>query len=207
MEKQRVIVYVDGFNFYFGLRNKKWRKYYWLDFVKFFDIQLKPYQELVEVNYFSAIPLNQDKADRQDLLFSANLLNPKFKLHFGKYFKKKIWCPNCNDFIHSFEEKETDVRIATRMIYDVVKNNCDVSILVSADSDLIPPIEFIREFKPIHKIIIYFPPLRSSFSLQNICNSFKKLDGAQKIFDASLLPESVALVSGYEVKCPAKWKS
>ena len=29
----RVILYVDGFNLYFGLRSKGWRKYYWLDLV------------------------------------------------------------------------------------------------------------------------------------------------------------------------------
>ena len=29
-QKQRVIVYIDGFNFYFGLKsNAKWKKYYW----------------------------------------------------------------------------------------------------------------------------------------------------------------------------------
>ena len=27
MEKQKVIVYVDGFNFYYGLRKNRWRKY------------------------------------------------------------------------------------------------------------------------------------------------------------------------------------
>ena len=30
---ERVIVYVDGFNFYYGLR-KSWKKYYWLDMVR-----------------------------------------------------------------------------------------------------------------------------------------------------------------------------
>ncbi len=39
MEKQRVIAYIDGFNFYFGLRSEpRWKRYYWLDVVKFFDI-------------------------------------------------------------------------------------------------------------------------------------------------------------------------
>lgn len=37
MDKQKVIVYVDGFNFYYGLKSKKWKPYYWLDFVKFFS--------------------------------------------------------------------------------------------------------------------------------------------------------------------------
>ena len=34
MEKQRVIVYVDGFNFYYGLKkDRRWKRYYWLDVV------------------------------------------------------------------------------------------------------------------------------------------------------------------------------
>lgn len=97
--KQRVIVYIDGFNFYFGLRAHKWRKYYWLDFVRFFEGQMKSYQELVEVNYFSAVPLNSEKADRQDLLFTANKLSPKFKLHLGKYLKKDIVSPYCKGLL------------------------------------------------------------------------------------------------------------
>ena len=37
-EKQRVIVYIDGFNFYYGLKSTtRWRKYYWLDIVKLFE--------------------------------------------------------------------------------------------------------------------------------------------------------------------------
>ena len=36
MDKQKVIVYVDGFNFYYGLRKNRWRKYYWIDMVRLF---------------------------------------------------------------------------------------------------------------------------------------------------------------------------
>jgi hypothetical protein len=28
---ERVITYVDGFNLYFGMRSRGWRRYYWLD--------------------------------------------------------------------------------------------------------------------------------------------------------------------------------
>ncbi len=27
----RVIVYIDGFNLYFGLKSKGWRRYFWLN--------------------------------------------------------------------------------------------------------------------------------------------------------------------------------
>lgn len=48
MEKQKVIVYIDGFNFYYGLKkNYKWRRFYWLDVVKFFEMFIKPDQELL----------------------------------------------------------------------------------------------------------------------------------------------------------------
>ncbi len=45
-EKQRVIVYVDGFNFYYGLKSSaRWKKYYWLDIVKLFESFMRPNQE------------------------------------------------------------------------------------------------------------------------------------------------------------------
>ena len=196
---------MDGFNFYFGLRDKKWKKYYWLDFVAFFESLLRPYQTLIEVKYFSAKPTDTVKSERQDLLFSANKLNPKFKLFLGKYLKKNTVCKNCGFVIHSFEEKETDVRIATNIIADAYNGRCDVSILVSADSDLIPPIELLREIKPTQKVIVFFPPQRYSNNLKNMANATKYLGGAKVIFENSMLPEEITLPSGYVIKRPAKW--
>ena len=204
--KQKVIVYVDGFNFYFGLKDKKWKRYYWLDFVAFFEGLLRPHQELVEVKYFSAKSTNTAKSERQDLLFSANRLNKKFKLILGKYIKKDTACKNCGSIIHSFEEKETDVRIATNIIADAYNKMCDVSIIVSADSDLVPPIELLREIKPLQKIIVFFPPKRYSNNLRNIANSIKLLEGARSVFENAILPEEITLPSGYVIKRPDKWK-
>ena len=90
--KQRVSIYVDGFNFYYGLKTKKWKKYYWLDIVPCFESFIRPHQELIEVTYFSATPLDKGKYDRQDLFFSANKLNPKFKLELGRYLPKHKTC-------------------------------------------------------------------------------------------------------------------
>ena len=92
-QKQRVIVYIDGFNFYFGLKsNAKWKKYYWLDIVKLFEMFMRPDQELVAVKYFSAKPDDIDQSLRQNAFFQANRENPKFKLILGKYLKKSRLC-------------------------------------------------------------------------------------------------------------------
>ena len=88
---KKVIAYFDGFNYYEGLRKKQWRKYYWQDIVKFVESFLKPYQELEKVRYFSAIQKNVEKAKRQDLLFQANKLNPKFNLIFGEFRRRMKW--------------------------------------------------------------------------------------------------------------------
>ncbi len=101
MEKKKVIVYVDGFNFYYGLKAKQWKKFYWLDIVKFFESMMSDNQELIEVHYFSARPLLEDKSRKQDAFFSANKLNPKFKLTLGRFLKKDITCRTCGSVIHS----------------------------------------------------------------------------------------------------------
>ena len=91
------------------------------------------------------------------------------------------------------------------MIRDVVLDRCDISILISADSDLIPPIKFIREINPIHKILVYFPPLRWPYDLRDICNKYVKLENHQKIFDKSLLPDKLTLHNGTELQKPSNW--
>jgi uncharacterized LabA/DUF88 family protein len=204
-DKQRVIFYVDGFNFYYGLKSKKWRKFYWLDIVNFFESFLKPHQELVEVKYFSAVQTKTDKADRQDMFFTANKQNDRFKLYLGKYQKKILTCRNCKDRILLYEEKETDVRIATQMISDVTQNKCDITVLVSADSDLIPPIEAIREFDSKHKVWTYFPPHRRSNNLINISNLHVHLERHSDRFNKSILPNEIEINSGYVIKRPEHW--
>lgn len=207
---QRVIVYIDGFNFYYGLKNiskqdNSWKKFYWLDVVSFFQKMLGKNQDLVEVNYFSARPHDIDASKRQDLFFSANKLSPKFRLILGKYLKKNIQCKHCGNTIQSFEEKETDVRIATQIINDVHKDRCDISIIVSADSDIIPAIETLREIKPQHNVFVYFPPLRHSVNLANSCNAHRKLSNYKARFNQSMLPDEVILPDGIKLCRPKNW--
>ena len=163
MDKQRVIVYVDGFNFYYGLKHDShWKRYYWLDMVKFFELGLKENQELLAVKYFSAIPDNELKMKNQDAFFQANKQNPKFQLILGKYLKKEITCRNCGYTIRTYEEKESDVRIATQIVADAFQKVCDISIVVSADSDMVPAIELAMAAGM--QVFVYFPPFHTTLT-------------------------------------------
>lgn len=216
MQKDKVTIYIDGFNFYYGLRrikklNPTWKKYYWIDFVKLFEQFLGIDQELRKVIYFTASPLNPQKSSRQSALLNANKLinGSKFEIVRGKYFSKQILCPHCNGSISKPEEKRTDVNISVRMIGDCALNYTDVLILVSADSDLVPPIEFIqKEFKD-KKIKVYFPPTAFCDDLQqNILIHKGKIIQLEKNaikFENSIMPNEVSDEKS-TYKKPDKWE-
>ena len=206
-QKQRVIVYIDGFNFSFGLKsNTKWKKYYWLDVVKLFEMFMRPNQELVAVKYFSAKPDDIDQSLRQNAFFQANRENPKFKLILGKYLKKSITCFRCGNIIHTHEEKETDVRIATQIVADAYQKNCDISIVVSADSDMIPAIELATEAR--QKVFVYFPPYQYSSNLATMgMGRPLHMKQYESRFKQCMLPDVVHLAQAdFDLRIPEKWK-
>lgn len=206
-DKKRVIVYVDGFNFYYGLKHKGWKKYYWLDLVAYMEKCLKPDQELVAIKYFSATPLdNRGKADRQDAWFSASKENPKFKLMLGKYLRKSITCYNCQNTINTYEEKESDVKLALEIVADAYEDKCDFAIIITADSDIAPAIYRLQERgKPY---TIYFPPGHSSHLLNSLSHNGRaiQMERFESRFKACQLPEAVTLSNGYIVTRPDEWK-
>lgn len=214
MNKNKVIAYFDGFNYYEGLRKKGWKKYYWQDFVKFVELFLKPYQELSDVRYFSAIQKNVDKADRQDKLFQANQLNPKFHLILGEFKQRTKWRNvECNGRkvgreIKFWEEKKSDVALASYIIRDIVLNKCDTIFLFSADSDITPALDVIQELtngiRKI-KIIIFFPPGNFSFDLKKKANKTFILENHEFKIEKSQLPDEVTLKDGFVLKKPDKW--
>ena len=207
MEKKKVIVYVDGFNFYYGLKkSRRWKRYYWLDVVSFFEKFLKPNQELVAVKYFSARPDENEASINQWQFFQANKENPKFQLVLGTYLRKSITCRNCGYVIHTHEEKETDVRIATQIVVDAYEHNFDFAIVVSADSDMVPAIEIAKGIG--RPVFVYFPPNQHSSNLATMgSGSPIYLQRYESRFRQSIFPDIVHLNScGVDISIPEKWK-
>ncbi len=119
----RVIVYIDGFNLYYGLREKNWRCYYWLDVHKLANNLLKPNQRLIAIRYFTArIKAGSEKAQqkkkRQNTYLDALGTLPNTNLHFGNYLKKVQRCNRCDSTWFTYEEKMTDVNIAVKLLID-----------------------------------------------------------------------------------------
>lgn len=212
--KKRVTFYFDGFNFYFGLRSKAksdsdWKKYYWINFHKLCEqfIDTSEY-EIVKIKYFTAPPLNEQKRQRQMTLLSVNkLLNPGiFEVVPGKYYDKYIDCPNCYKSFSKPEEKRTDVNISVHLIGDCALDKTDILNLISADSDLVPPLEFIKENYPYKKVKVYFPPGRNSADIFNLDKrNTKFLENSKTRFENSIM-EKVISIGGKTFFIPAKWE-
>ncbi len=92
------------------------------------------------------------------------------------------------------------------MIRNVVLEKNEISVLISADSDLIPAIDFIREYNPNHKIFVYFPPNRFSFDLKSKANNTMKLENHYQRLKNSILPDEIILSNGYVIRRPQRWK-
>lgn len=213
---ERVTFYIDGFNFYYGLKTQKdilpqWGQSYWIDLVKLCSQFLGPNQTIKKVIYFTASPLSKSASQRQSAFLNANkALNPNtFEVVRGKYLPKVYECPNCHYSIMKPEEKKTDVNISIRMIADCIKNSTDRLVLISGDSDLIPPIEFIAKNYPEKRLRVFFPPSISSREIMDIMRRHK----SKAVFLINNLPKFTTAIMDDEVKVgdkiysiPPKWK-
>ncbi len=205
---ERVIVYIDGFNLYFGMKEKRWRRYYWLNAHLLPENLLKPHQRLVETKYFtsrvSSMPNDPEKAKRQGKYLEALSTIPMCTIFYEHYLGKEIRCNKCGHSWTTHEEKMTDVNISVELITDVYQDKFDTAFLISGDSDLVGPIKAVRRIFPRKRVVIGFPPLRHSLQLEKVANAVFTI-GRKKIAD-SLFPDQIRKADGYILRRPDEWK-
>ncbi|MCL4472193.1 MAG: NYN domain-containing protein [Gammaproteobacteria bacterium] len=204
----RVMVYVDGFNLYFGLRSKGWRKHYWLNLHALATALLKPGQTLQGVHYFTsrirANGRNLPDMQRQTTYLEALGTLPALQTHFGHYLEKPKQCRQCGAQWMDYEEKMTDVNIAVQILSDAFDDRFDTALLISGDSDLTTPVNKLRTQFPAKRLIVAFPPGRQSFELKKAANATFTIGEAN--LRQSQLPAQVQRADGFMLQRPAHWK-
>jgi uncharacterized LabA/DUF88 family protein len=202
-KSKKINVYIDGFNLYFGMRAAGFDHCKWLD-VYALSVMLKnDDHNLNVVKYFTArVSDTTSKGKRQSVYIDALMTTP-VQFVYGQYRPEEIECYECfNTFTHS-KEKMTDVNIATHMIVDAYKDEYDVALLISGDSDLVPPVKAIKELFPNKEILVAFPPLRESNELRKCADSVFVI-GKKKI-EQCLLPNEVENKYAFKIKKPKEW--
>jgi uncharacterized LabA/DUF88 family protein len=214
---QRVITYIDGFNLYYGLKDRGWRKYYWLNLVELARNFLEPNEELIGVKYFTARltagfkgtpdhikKTMEAKRTRQLAFLEALSTLDNLKIYEGHYLGKIIECKKCGFKWSSPEEKMTDVNIATELLTDAFDDRFDIAHLVSGDSDIAPPIRNLLERYPNKKVIVAFPPRRYSERLKNDASNFFYIN--ETALRNSIFSDEVTKPDGFVLKRPKEWK-
>ena len=97
----------------------------------------------------------------------------------------------------------TDVNIAVELLVDAQDDKFDTAIIVSGDSDLTRPIEFVLQRYLNKRVIIAFPPKRHSDRLKNTKARCFTI-GRKKLKD-SQFPDEIETASGFVLKRPQKW--
>jgi uncharacterized LabA/DUF88 family protein len=202
---ERVVAYVDGFNLYFGLRSKGWKRYYWLNIQTLIQNILKPDQRLAYIKYFtSRVKEPLAKVKRQNTFLEALGTLPGLAIFYGKYQLNPRICRQCGfeDLVPN--EKMSDVNIATELLVDAFRDRFDTALLISADGDLKGPVvATLREF-PDKRVVVVFPPARHSVELASVASASFTL-GRAKI-EHSLFPPEIRKPDGFILKCPEEWK-
>ena len=151
----QTIVYVDGFNLYYGaLKNTPYK---WLDPSLLCHFLLpSPKHHLIKIKYYTAKvnarPKDPLQPQRQQTYLRALQTIPHLEIVYGRFLQSIVHMPvvnpptGCPPFakIIKTEEKGSDVNIAAHMIHDAHLGLYEAAVVISNDSDLVEPIRIVR---------------------------------------------------------------
>lgn len=189
-QMKKTIVYIDGFNLYYGLLQGN-PSCKWLDLYKFASALLRPDHEIVAIRYFTArirpYPNDVAAVERQKIYLQALSATGKVQVVEGFYNKSKVWLPAADSAMRSssfaregmvrvvkFEEKRSDVNLAVAMMLDAFRNEADSFVVVTGDSDQVGAIESVRhDFGK--SVLVFNPHVTISNRLKQAASYYKNI--------------------------------
>jgi len=151
----------------------------------------------------SSDPADPDNAKRQAVYLDAVACESETTIIYGHYLAKQRRCFACCATWPSYEEKKTDVNIAMALLNDAADDRYDVALVVSADSDLVPPIASVRTRYPTKRVIVIFPPKRRSAELERVATGSFAV--GRKVLADSQFPDTYATPAGVVLRRPERW--
>jgi len=216
---KRTIVYIDGYNLYYGLI--KGTKDKWLDLLSLSKALLNSEHEIVEVKYFTApiktFPFDAAATVRQNVYLQALSTLPNLKVFLGFYSKNPTLLPAQSERcrvceaskdglvrVYKLEEKRSDVNLAVEALVDAAHDRADSFVLVTGDSDQVGTVEALR--KQFNRQVLVFNPHKAeSRHLKLVANYYRNI---QRDLPAKChLPNFIPIGSkGRFITCPETWR-
>ncbi|MBI3922699.1 MAG: NYN domain-containing protein [Armatimonadetes bacterium] len=199
-------VYVDGFNLYYGaLKNTPYR---WLNLSELCRLLL-PHDQINHIKYYTAkvkpLPKDPDQPLRQQVYLRALTTLPNVEIFHGQFLSHVVRMPlaDLTGFaqVIKAEEKGSDVALAAHLVHDAHKGDYDTAVIISNDSDLVPPIRIVRE-ELGKKVGILCPYKHRSFELLSVVAFMKRI--RPSVLQASQFPDTITDGNGTFHR-PASW--
>lgn len=210
---KRSIVYIDGFNLYYGALKNTQNK--WLNLEYYFK-RLRQDDEIQKIWYFTALIKGSRRVNQDAYLAALSNCCPLVEVKYGLFKEKELFCRvSCSHTYKRYlvyEEKGTDVNIALQMLDDTNQKLCERVVLVSGDSDLVPALQLVKKRSPEIEISVYVPS-RDFKSQRGAAKEIR--DAADKDFtlfssapllSKSQFPDEIDTPKGKIIK-PSDWGS
>ncbi len=218
-------LYVDGFNLYYGAfgRERGWASatYKWLDVVALAAHVWPALAPVAKTRYFTALvkapPNDPQMAVRQQAYLRA-LRSIGVEVHLGTFKLRRrsvklLGLPSqappytasivlsADAEIGKYDEKGSDVNLATYLVRDAAKGECTHAIVISNDSDLVEPLRVVRSDFLVDVYLIN-PQRRAVAELSRAAHGTR--DIALATLGACQLPSQLTDPVGNITK-PARW--
>ena len=150
----RTNVYVDGFNLYYGALRRT--PYKWLDVARLASLLLPARCHVHRIRYYTARvsgrPGNPSAPRRQEIYLRALRTIPDLTIAYGHFLASEVSMPLARPHpggpttvrVIKTEEKGSDVNLASQLLLDAFRGDCEVAFVISNDSDLLEPIRIVR---------------------------------------------------------------
>lgn len=158
MSDERVVIFIDGSNFYFGCKSLLGRAN--VDFYRL-SLLLAGNRKLIRTYYYN-VPLNKEsdetKYKKQQKFFEWLKKTPYLELRLGRLVNRS----------GVFMEKGVDVHIAIDMLTLAWNNVYDTAILITGDGDFVEAVKSVKE-RGKHVENVYFKATQSN-ALRDACD-------------------------------------
>ncbi|MFT5028832.1 MAG: uncharacterized LabA/DUF88 family protein [Candidatus Binatia bacterium] len=211
----RVMCFVDGFNLYHSVKAAEralpGTQLKWLNIPALsssFMHVIGGGAQMTATHYFTAYadhlrPQYPDKIRNHRALVRA-LTATGANAHVSHFQQKQVWSHDANRWVKVYEEKETDVLLACTVLKRAFRDELDVALLMTGDTDFVPLVREFREIFPAKRILFAFPFARSNKQLEQLCPDSFKI--SKESYRRHQYPDAVRLPSGKFVTIPNAWK-
>ncbi|HGD7532470.1 TPA: NYN domain-containing protein [Escherichia coli] len=164
VKTKRVQCFIDGYNLYHAIEETGNKALHWVDLKSLCKRYLPKNASIDNVFWFSAKPSHLSRAINENYQnYASALTECGVDIIGGRFKKKNVTCEadhGCGGVFHKHEEKESDVNLAISLVSGACNDEYDIAIIITADSDLCPPIKYVRERFPNKELWLVAPPGR-----------------------------------------------